>query len=109
LGAAPFVSKGAVLDFEFYFGFDPGGLSSLSSIDPIQEPKTVMGSDFVQESRESVVRSPRSRIWTAPLTNERTKMQVSASVRSPKRKGHRRKTRTLKTEGCATRVSLPSG
>jgi hypothetical protein len=68
------------------------------------QPKTVTGAYFVKDSHESVAHTPRPQMWMAPVTTESNKMQVAISVISPKRIAHRRRTRTLKPEGCGTRV-----
>jgi hypothetical protein len=61
--------------------------------------------NLVKNFNETITRLNRSKKWPPAVTTERTEMEIAAAVTSPERVPHRRKTRTLKSEGCGTQVS----
>jgi hypothetical protein len=69
------------------------------------DPEFVPGTDFVEYLYETISRSPRPKIWTAPVTTESDEVEITVAIVASQRVAHRRKTRTLKPEGCGTQVS----
>ncbi len=65
----------------------------------------VAGTHFVEYLYETIARSPRSEKGTPAIATESHEVEVAAAVMASQGVAHRRKTRTLKTEGCGTHIS----
>jgi hypothetical protein len=71
--------------------------------------ETVPGTDFVEDFHKTIARMPRPEQGTPPVTTKGNKVEIASTVVASQRVAHRRKTRTLKTEGCGTPSSTYMG
>jgi hypothetical protein len=72
-----------------------------------QDAELMPAPHFIEYLNEAIPCSWLSKKWPAPITTEGHKVEITQSVVTPQRVAHRRKPRTLKTEGCGTHVSYP--
>jgi hypothetical protein len=73
--------------------------------DVANQPKGVPGTHFVKYSHKTIARPPRPKKRATAVATERDEVEITLSVMTPQRDAHRRRTRTLETEGCGTHVS----
>jgi len=72
----------------------------------VPQPEAVPVAHLVENFDKAFPRSPRPEKGTPPVAAKRDEMKIASPVKLLQGIAHRRKTRTLKIEGCGTRSIL---
>jgi len=69
--------------------------------------ESMPGTYLVKYSHKAIARAPRSEERASAVTTKGHEVKITAAIMASQGVAHRRKTRTLKTEGCGTHVLCP--